>query len=76
MGTSAARSSSNTQYFKRGDLIPGLQVGLLFFALEWMRREREQPPNLGLGFGDRNARRGGSDDSLTMPFSIFFHCRN
>ncbi|GAA6030534.1 hypothetical protein JCM8097_006193 [Rhodosporidiobolus ruineniae] len=26
MGTSAARSSSNTKYFKRGDLIPGLQV--------------------------------------------------
>ena len=26
MGTSAARSSSNTEYFKRGDLIPGLQV--------------------------------------------------
>ncbi|KAH9476131.1 Pyruvate dehydrogenase E1 component subunit alpha, mitochondrial [Psilocybe cubensis] len=26
MGTSAARSSSNTEYFKRGDKIPGLQV--------------------------------------------------
>ncbi|GAA5988643.1 hypothetical protein JCM10908_003652 [Rhodotorula pacifica] len=26
MGTSAARSSSNTEYFKRGDLIPGIQV--------------------------------------------------
>jgi TPP-dependent pyruvate/acetoin dehydrogenase alpha subunit len=26
MGTSAERSSSNTEYFKRGDLIPGLQV--------------------------------------------------
>ncbi|KAM0787209.1 hypothetical protein ACM66B_006448 [Microbotryomycetes sp. NB124-2] len=26
MGTSAARSSSNTKYFTRGDLIPGLQV--------------------------------------------------
>ncbi|CEQ40790.1 SPOSA6832_02425, partial [Sporobolomyces salmonicolor] len=26
MGTSAARSSSNTKYFKRGDLIPGIQV--------------------------------------------------
>ncbi|GAA5967495.1 hypothetical protein JCM21900_000386 [Sporobolomyces salmonicolor] len=26
MGTSAARSSSNTKYFTRGDLIPGIQV--------------------------------------------------
>lgn len=26
MGTSAARSSMNTEYYKRGDLIPGLQV--------------------------------------------------
>ena len=26
MGTSAARSSSNTEYFTRGDKIPGLQV--------------------------------------------------
>lgn len=26
MGTSSARSSSNTKYFTRGDLIPGLQV--------------------------------------------------
>ncbi|KAI8462131.1 dehydrogenase E1 component-domain-containing protein [Phakopsora pachyrhizi] len=26
MGTSAARSSSNTKYYTRGDLIPGLQV--------------------------------------------------
>lgn len=26
MGTSAARSSSNTKYFQRGDLIPGVQV--------------------------------------------------
>ncbi|SGY39741.1 BQ5605_C003g02270 [Microbotryum silenes-dioicae] len=26
MGTSAARSSSNTKYYKRGDLIPGLQL--------------------------------------------------
>ncbi|KAG9120389.1 alpha subunit of pyruvate dehydrogenase [Ceratobasidium sp. 392] len=26
MGTSAERSSSNTEYFKRGDLIPGIQV--------------------------------------------------
>jgi pyruvate dehydrogenase E1 component alpha subunit len=28
MGTSAERSSQNTQYFTRGDQIPGLQVGL------------------------------------------------
>ncbi|ORY44275.1 dehydrogenase E1 component-domain-containing protein [Leucosporidium creatinivorum] len=44
MGTSAARSSSNTQYFKRGDLIPGLQVNgmdvlavtqAVKFAKEW-----------------------------------------
>jgi hypothetical protein len=26
MGTSAERSSSNTQYYTRGDLIPGIQV--------------------------------------------------
>jgi hypothetical protein len=26
MGTSAARSSSNTKYYMRGDLIPGIQV--------------------------------------------------
>ena len=26
MGTSAERSSSNTEYYKRGDLIPGIQV--------------------------------------------------
>jgi pyruvate dehydrogenase E1 component alpha subunit len=26
MGTSTARSSSNTEYYKRGDLIPGLLV--------------------------------------------------
>jgi len=29
MGTSAERSSSNTEYFKRGDLIPGLQVNAM-----------------------------------------------
>jgi pyruvate dehydrogenase E1 component subunit alpha len=29
MGTSAERSSSNTEYFKRGDLIPGLQACFL-----------------------------------------------
>lgn len=27
MGTSAERSSMNTKYFTRGDVIPGLQVG-------------------------------------------------
>jgi len=30
MGTSAERSSSNPQYFTRGDLIPGIQVHLPF----------------------------------------------
>ncbi|GAA95667.1 uncharacterized protein L969DRAFT_45536 [Mixia osmundae IAM 14324] len=44
MGTSSARSSSNTKYFKRGDLIPGLQVNAMDilsvhrackFAKEW-----------------------------------------
>lgn len=29
MGTSAARSSMNTEYYKRGDLIPGLQVNAM-----------------------------------------------
>ncbi|NXD32448.1 ODPA dehydrogenase, partial [Spelaeornis formosus] len=29
MGTSAARSSSNTKYFQRGDLIPGVQVNAM-----------------------------------------------
>lgn len=28
MGTSAERSSSNTEYYTRGDLIPGVQVRL------------------------------------------------
>jgi len=44
MGTSAERSSSNTKYYTRGDLIPGLQVngmdvlsvyGGVKFAKEW-----------------------------------------
>lgn len=44
MGTPAERSSSNTKYFMRGDLIPGLQVnamdvlavhGAVKFAKEW-----------------------------------------
>ncbi|SCZ96015.1 BZ3500_MvSof-1268-A1-R1_Chr8-1g09947 [Microbotryum saponariae] len=44
MGTSAARSSSNTKYYKRGDLIAGLQVNgmdvlavkqAVSFAKEW-----------------------------------------
>lgn len=30
MGTSAERSSSNTKYFTRGDLIPGIQVSCRF----------------------------------------------
>lgn len=29
MGTSAERSSQNTQYFKRGDQIPGIQVNAM-----------------------------------------------
>jgi len=42
MGTSAARSSSNTEYFKRGDLIPGLQVNAMDIiavhkAAKWAR---------------------------------------
>jgi len=43
MGTSAARSSSNTEYFKRGDLIPGLQVNAMdiiatYQASKWARQ--------------------------------------
>jgi len=30
MGTTAARSWSNTEYYTRGDKIPGLQVGFAF----------------------------------------------
>lgn len=33
MGTSAERSSMNTEYFKRGDLIPGLQVRRCVFII-------------------------------------------
>lgn len=33
MGTSSARSSANTKYFTRGDLIPGLQVSLIAFEI-------------------------------------------
>lgn len=29
MGTSAERSSANTEYYTRGDKIPGIQVGSL-----------------------------------------------
>lgn len=32
MGTSAERSSSNTEYFTRGDKIPGLQVRFVLFS--------------------------------------------
>lgn len=32
MGTSAERSSSNTEYFTRGDKIPGLQVSTPFLS--------------------------------------------
>jgi pyruvate dehydrogenase E1 component alpha subunit len=32
MGTSAERSSSNTEYFTRGDKIPGLQVSTSFLS--------------------------------------------
>jgi len=54
MGTSAARSSSNTEYFTRGDKIPGLQVNGMDIiatkhAVEWARKwtvEEEQGPLL------------------------------
>lgn len=35
MGTSSARSSSNTKYFTRGDQIPGLQVSSSTFRLPY-----------------------------------------
>jgi len=54
MGTSAARSSSNTEYFTRGDKIPGLQVNGMDIiavkqAVEWARQwtvEEEKGPLL------------------------------
>ena len=42
MGTSAARSSSNTKYFMRGDLIPGLQVRLCTRLLRSTRSLRDR----------------------------------
>ncbi|KAF5323762.1 hypothetical protein D9619_012890 [Psilocybe cf. subviscida] len=52
MGTSAARSSANTEYFKRGDKIPGLQVNgmdiiaskrAVEFARNWTVNEEKGP---------------------------------
>lgn len=49
MGTSAERSSANTEYFTRGDLIPGLQVNGMDiiavhqaskFAKEWVNSDK------------------------------------
>lgn len=52
MGTSAERSSSNTEYFTRGDKIPGLQVNgmdiiaskqAVKFARRWAVDEKKGP---------------------------------
>ncbi|KAG6915719.1 hypothetical protein DXG01_010277 [Tephrocybe rancida] len=52
MGTSAERSSSNTEYFKRGDTIPGLQVNgmdiiaslqAVKYARKWAVEEQKGP---------------------------------
>ncbi|KAG5335681.1 hypothetical protein C0989_000747 [Termitomyces sp. Mn162] len=52
MGTSAARSSSNTEYFTRGDTIPGVQVNgmdiiaslqAVRFARKWAVEEQKGP---------------------------------
>ncbi|PPQ79298.1 hypothetical protein CVT24_007783, partial [Panaeolus cyanescens] len=52
MGTSAARSSSNTEYFTRGDKIPGIQVNgmdiiaakqAVAFARNWAVNEEKGP---------------------------------
>ena len=49
MGTSAERSSSNTEYYTRGDLIPGIQVNGMDiiavhqatkFAKDWVNSEK------------------------------------
>ena len=49
MGTSAERSSSNTEYYTRGDLIPGIQVNGMDiiavhqaskFAKEWVADDK------------------------------------
>lgn len=52
MGTSAERSSSNTEYFTRGDKIPGLQVNgmdiiatqqAVKFARKWAVEDEKGP---------------------------------
>lgn len=63
MGTSSARSSSNTKYFTRGDQIPGLQVrshvqnGRMALVLIWLERSLHPlvlpPPLFGARHYDR-----------------------
>jgi len=52
MGTSAERSSANTEYFKRGDYIPGLQVNgmdivaakqAVEYARKWTVEDKKGP---------------------------------
>lgn len=50
MGTSIERSSANTQYYHRGDVVPGLQVdGMDVLAVREAMRWSKEHANKGLG---------------------------
>lgn len=46
MGTSSARSSSNTKYFTRGDQIPGLQVRFTYLPICLFRLKKSQTTSI------------------------------
>lgn len=73
MGTSAERSSSNTEYFTRGDKIPGLQVNgmdiiatlqAVRYARQWAVEQERGP--LILEFV--TYRYGGHSSVASLPF--------